>query len=89
MAEARKGRVIVLSFGSPYFLRHFPEAGAYLCLYRASLQAQEAAARALFGEIDITGRLPVSIPGLFPIGHGISLRQKAGLRTSGMAPVPE
>ncbi len=55
LAEARKGRVVVLSFGSPYFLRHFPEAGAYLCLYRASLPAQEAAAKAVFGEIDVIG----------------------------------
>jgi len=76
MTEARKGRVVVLSFGSPYFLRHFPEAGAYLCLYRGSLQAQEVAARAVFGEIDVSGRLPVSIPGLFPVGHGIDLPKK-------------
>ena len=76
LAEARQGRVVVLSFGSPYFLRHFPEVGAYLCLYRASLQAQEAAAKAVFGEIDISGRLPVSIPGLFPVGHGINLPKK-------------
>jgi beta-N-acetylhexosaminidase len=78
LAEARQGRAVVLSFGSPYFLRHFPEAGAYLCLYRGTVQAQEAAARAIFGEIDITGRLPVSIPGLFPIKHGLSLRKKQG-----------
>jgi beta-N-acetylhexosaminidase len=76
MAEVRKGRVVVLSFGSPYFLRHFPGVGSYLCLYRASLPAQEAAAKAVFGEIDVSGRLPVSIPGLYPLGHGIDLPKK-------------
>jgi beta-N-acetylhexosaminidase len=76
MTAARKGRVVVLSFGSPYFLRHFPEAGAYLCLYRGSLQAQQTAARAVFGEFDVSGRLPVSVPGLFPVGHGIDLTKK-------------
>jgi beta-N-acetylhexosaminidase len=76
MTESRKGKVVVLSFGSPYFLRHFPEAGVYLCLYRGSVQAQETAARAIFGEVDISGRLPVSIPGLFPIGHGIVLPKR-------------
>jgi beta-N-acetylhexosaminidase len=76
MARDREGRVIVISFGSPYFLRHFPEIGAYLCLYRSSPQAQWAAAGAVFGEIDLQGRLPVSIPGLFPGGHGILLPKK-------------
>ncbi len=66
-------KTIVISFGSPYFLRHFPEVGAYLCLYKNTAPAQEAAARAIFGEIDIEGRLPVSIPGLYPIGHGLTV----------------
>lgn len=65
--------VVVFSFGSPYFLRHFPEVDAYVCLYRNTPQAQEVAARALFGEIRVDGRLPVSIPGLFPAGHGLAL----------------
>jgi beta-N-acetylhexosaminidase len=73
LAWAKK-KTIVLSFGSPYFLRHFPEVNAYICLYRNTAQAQEVAARAVCGEIEITGRLPVSIPGLFPAGHGIALK---------------
>jgi len=76
LAEARQGRVTVISFGSPYFLRHFPNTGAYLCLYRGTLQAQETAAKAIFGEIGVAGRLPVSIPGLFPVGHGVVLPRK-------------
>jgi beta-N-acetylhexosaminidase len=67
---------VVISFGSPYFLRHFPEVGAYLCLYRNTLPAQETAARAIFGEIGIEGRLPVSIPGLYPVGHGLTFKKK-------------
>ncbi|MDH7511542.1 MAG: glycoside hydrolase family 3 N-terminal domain-containing protein [Clostridiales bacterium] len=66
-------RVIVISFGSPYFLRHFPDVDAYICLYRNTAQAQETAARALFGEIKVQGRLPVSILGLYPAGHGIEI----------------
>lgn len=76
ITEARKGKLTVISFGSPYFLRHFPGAGAYLCLYRGTTQAQETAAKAVFGEIDLGGHLPVSIPGLFPAGHGIVLPKK-------------
>ena len=68
--------VIVISFGSPYFLRHFPDVDGYLCAYRWDDPAQEAAAKALFGEIDMTGRLPVSLPGLYPLGHGLTLYKK-------------
>ena len=64
---------LVISFGSPYYLRHFPDVDAYLCAYRPSPQAQKMTAKAVFGEIPIRGKLPVSIPGCFPLGHGISL----------------
>jgi beta-N-acetylhexosaminidase len=67
--------VVVISFGSPYFLRHFPEIDAYLCAYRYSEEAQKSAAKALFGEIDINGKLPVSIPGYFPRGHGLKVEK--------------
>ncbi len=69
-------KMIVISFGSPYFLRHFPEVNAYICLYRNSQPAQETAAKAIFGEIDVEGRLPVSIPGLYPVGHGLTLKKR-------------
>lgn len=67
--------LIVISFGSPYFLRNFPEVPVYLCAYRQAPQAQIAAVKAIFGEIDIEGKLPVSIPGLFSIGHGLKLKK--------------
>jgi beta-glucosidase-like glycosyl hydrolase len=68
--------VVVISFGSPYFLRHFPEVDAYMCAYRYADQAMIAAAKALFGEIDIQGKLPVSIPDNYPIGHSITIPKK-------------
>jgi beta-N-acetylhexosaminidase len=69
-------KTVVVSFGSPYFLHHFPEVNAYVCLYRNTGQAQEVAARAIFGEIPIEGRLPVSIPNLFPAGYGIKISKE-------------
>ncbi|HDJ23796.1 MAG TPA: hypothetical protein ENF17_07895 [Candidatus Aminicenantes bacterium] len=68
--------VIAISFGSPYFLQHFPEIDVYICAYRYADEAQQAAARALFGEIPLQGRLPVSIPGCFPRGHGLLIPRK-------------
>ena len=68
-------KVVVVSFGSPYLLRHFPDVDAYLCLYKDTPEAQTVAARALSGELDVTGKLPVSIPDLYPIGHGLELKK--------------
>jgi beta-glucosidase-like glycosyl hydrolase len=73
---AGPAKIVVLSFGSPYFLRHFPEVDAYVCLYRNTAQAQEVAAKAIFGEIEVSGRLPVSIPDLYPRGHGLTYQKK-------------
>ncbi len=75
-AAANSTPVVVVSFGSPYFLRHFSFVDSYLCAYRWAEQAQKAAAKALFGEIDIKGRLPVSLPGLYPAGHGLTLLKR-------------
>jgi beta-N-acetylhexosaminidase len=68
--------VVAVSFGSPYFLRHIPEVDAYLCLYKNTPETQAIAARALAGEMPIGGHLPVGIPGLYPVGHGLTLERK-------------
>ena len=44
---------------------------------------QQAAARALLGQIDINGRLPISLPGLYPRGTGIKSKASS---TSIIAP---
>jgi beta-N-acetylhexosaminidase len=76
--ETAKGSppVIVVSFGSPYFIRHFPEVDAYLCAFQYSPQAQKTAVKALFGEIEIRGKLPITLPDLFQLGHGLILPKK-------------
>jgi len=68
-------KVVVVSFGSPYLLRHFPDVDAYLCLYKDTPEAQSIAVKALVGEMDVTGKLPVSIPDLYPVGHGLELKK--------------
>jgi len=67
--------VVVLNFGSPYLLKNFPEVDACLCLYRNTPQAQDIAARAIFGEMDVKGKLPISLPGLYLIGQGVELKK--------------
>ena len=67
---------MAVSFGSPYLLREFPIIDAYLCLYRNQPQGQATAVEAIYGEIDVTGKLPVTIPGAAAAGTGIILKKK-------------
>ncbi len=57
--KARKS--VVISFGSPYVLRHFQEADALIAAYEPTINAQEAALKCLKGEIECKGRLPVRL----------------------------
>ncbi|MFQ5708513.1 MAG: glycoside hydrolase family 3 N-terminal domain-containing protein [bacterium] len=61
----------VISFGSPYVLRQIPEVPSYLCVYESAPLAASAAIRAVFGEIPIGAKLPVSIPGFYRVGDGL------------------
>jgi beta-glucosidase-like glycosyl hydrolase/CubicO group peptidase (beta-lactamase class C family) len=61
----------VISFGSPYILRQIPNVPSYLCAYGTVPLAVRAAVRAIFGEIPIEARIPVSIPGHYNVGDGL------------------
>lgn len=60
---------IVSALRMPYDLQAFPDAPTYLCTYSILEPSMQALAQALWGEFPCTGRLPVSIPGLYPLGH--------------------
>jgi beta-N-acetylhexosaminidase len=66
--------VVLVALGNPYLLRSFPNVAAYLATFSSVLPSEVAAVRALWGEIDISGHLPVSIPGEAKLGDGIQLR---------------
>jgi beta-N-acetylhexosaminidase len=69
-----KAPVVGVSFGNPYLLQSFPTLQTYLVAYGDMPSLQRAAARALAGRASITGRLPISLPGLYPRGTGIQLK---------------
>ena len=50
-------------------LLSFEEASTYLAVYNVRDLALEMAAETLFGRREPLGRLPVSLPGLYGIGH--------------------
>jgi beta-N-acetylhexosaminidase len=65
--------VALVALGNPYLLRNFPGVTAYLVTFSNVPPSEMAAVEALFGEIDIRGHLPVSIPGLANYGDGIQV----------------
>jgi beta-N-acetylhexosaminidase len=66
-----KAPVLLAAVGNPYLLRSFPNVAAYLTTYSPTPTSETALAKALFGEIAITGRLPVTISGVAKYGDGI------------------
>jgi len=75
---AAKSPIVGVSFGNPYLLQSFPGLRTYLVAYGDMPSLQQAVARALLGEIDVTGKLPISLPGLYPRGTGIQVKRSHG-----------
>ena len=62
--------VVACFFGNPYVAASVPELPAMLVTYDLGDLAESSAARALVGEIAISGKLPIAIPGLAAVGEG-------------------
>jgi beta-N-acetylhexosaminidase len=54
-------KCVAISFGSPYIVRELPGIPTFIAAYGIQPVMQRAALRALFGEIPMTGRLPVTV----------------------------
>ncbi len=66
--------VALIALGNPYLLRTFSQTAAYLATFSSVPPSEISAVKALWGEIAIGGRLPVSIPPMAQLGDGIQLR---------------
>ena len=69
--------VVGVSFGNPYLLQSFPAMHTYVVAYGDMPSLQRAVARALLGQTGFSGRLPISLPGLYPRGTDIQLKPAA------------
>ena len=69
--QAKRGKTVVVSFGSPYLPAEFPEIENYVCAYSNAFTSEIGAVKALFGEIPYRGRLPITIPGVAQRGAGM------------------
>jgi beta-N-acetylhexosaminidase len=77
--------VALIALGNPYLLRNFPTVAAYLATFSTVPPSETAAVKALWGEIAITGHLPVTIPGEAKYGEGIQVRATRSSQSSGPA----
>jgi len=64
-------KTAVLAMGNPYVAQDFPATQNYICAFSNATVSEISAVKALFGEIAIRGRLPVSIPNVARRGAGI------------------
>jgi len=67
--------VALVSLGNPYVVRSFAGVRAYMTTFSTVPPSETAAVKALFGLIPITGKLPVTIPGIAPYQAGLHLPQ--------------
>jgi beta-glucosidase-like glycosyl hydrolase/CubicO group peptidase (beta-lactamase class C family) len=65
--------VVVACFGSPYLVFQFPKSKTWLSVFSNVEVAQRTAGRALFGEVAIGGKIPVTVPDVVAAGSGIDV----------------
>ncbi len=70
LADSEKPFITVI-FGNPYTALALSKLPAALLTYEFSDAMETAAVRALAGEVGIGGKLPITLPGLYPFGHGL------------------
>lgn len=77
-SAARQVPMVATLFGNPYVAAALTELPAVMLTYDFYDRAEMSAVKALAGETPIGGKLPIALPGLFPVGHGL---ERAGAAT--------
>lgn len=68
---------IISYFGNPYSLPNFSSitnAKSLIIAYQDDQDTEELAAQLIFGATDATGKLPVTVKSMFPVGSGIETK---------------
>ena len=63
--------VVTAALRTPWDLLAYPDAGTHLCTYSVLPDSLEALASALVGRLEPSGKLPVPLGDLYPVGHGL------------------
>jgi beta-N-acetylhexosaminidase len=76
------GKTAVVAMGNPYLASDFPKIENYVCTFSNAAVSEVAAVKALFGEIPVHGRLPVTIPNIAERGAGLDRPAQVARRGS-------
>ncbi|MCB9422308.1 MAG: glycoside hydrolase family 3 C-terminal domain-containing protein [Ardenticatenaceae bacterium] len=68
---------VTIALRTPYDLTVYPEAKTHLCTYSIHEPSMAAVTAVLWGKTPATGKLPVTIPGLYAFGHGLNLNPES------------
>ena len=71
IVQTAGAHAMVVAMGNPYVIQGFPQVQNYMCTFSSETVSERAAVKALFGEIPIRGKLPVTIPQVAERGSGI------------------
>ncbi len=59
--DPHRQKLVAVSFGNPVTLRNTPDGAAILLAWDGAEASQQAAAEALFGEVEVRGHLPIPV----------------------------
>ncbi len=65
--------VVIAAFGNPYLISRFPQATTWVAQFSTNDVSQRAVARAIFGQVPICGKLPVTVPDVAQRGDGLCM----------------
>jgi beta-N-acetylhexosaminidase len=72
--QAAGDKTAVIAMGNPYLALNFPGVTTYICTYSNAPTSERSAVKLLFGEMQVKGKLPVSLPGIADRGFGLELK---------------
>lgn len=74
LLEAAGPKTAVIAMGNPYLAMNFPGVETYVCTYSNAPTSERSAVKLLFGEMQVKGKLPVTLPGIADRGFGLELK---------------
>jgi beta-N-acetylhexosaminidase len=74
LLQAAAAKTAVIAMGNPYLAMNFPGVQTYVCTYSNAPTSERSAVKLLFGEMQVKGKLPVTLPGIAQRGFGLELK---------------
>jgi beta-N-acetylhexosaminidase len=69
--ESAGQKTAVIAMGNPYVAQNFPSVQTYICTYSNAPSSEISAVKLLFGELQLRGKLPVTLPGIAQRGFSL------------------